>query len=162
MRRRQYLSMVAIAGTGALPGCGFLGDNTYDGAASDYLLTTEEIGSPWSLDTERVLNLQPAGLESGRGIDLSNGEAELSVAVAVLETPADAEEILSDRRTTLRSQGVEPADLDVGGDASVATTGSYTHIISREANVYVEVYGNLALTEARRIAEQQYEKIRDA
>jgi hypothetical protein len=133
----------------------------YHENARTYLLTGDEIGGEWSVNQTREGNLEPIGMESSQAIDLENSNDELTVAVAVFESPTDASSFINDRRNTYESDGYAVNNESLGDEAISTTTGQWTYVDVRAENVVVEVYGDIALSTAKRIGNDQLGKIRN-
>jgi hypothetical protein len=153
--------LLVASGCGQVIGGGPAGPQ-YQGAASDYLLTAEEVGDGWTENVTRDPNINSSRIESGRVIELTNGSAELQITVLVFSSAADSGAFLDEQRRAYNSSGLNATNVSLGDEGIGTTVSTGTFLEARTDNVYVQVIGNVQPKTAEGYVEAQFEKLRVA
>ncbi|WP_424016505.1 hypothetical protein ACOZ4N_11425 [Halorientalis pallida] len=167
-RSRSVAVVGAVAVLLVLAGCsGVPGDATptpdasgYHEPASEYLLTAAEFTN-WEGNGTRAPGATPAGMESGRVLELRNGSSNLQIALLVFESPADARAFLAAQRETYREDGINATNVSVGDRAFGVTSLTETAVNAQQANVYVQVTGTVPLNASEQYARAQLRAVTD-
>lgn len=162
---RTALAAVALAVLLVASGCGQLTGGAsgpeYQGDAGDYLLTTD-VMTGWEENVTRDPGIDSSRIQSGQVIELTNGSAELQLSVLVFPSAAESASFLDEQRTAYADSDLNATNRSLGDGAIEAqvTTGTFLEV--REANVYVQVVGNVRPKAARQFARAQLQKIRES
>lgn len=153
--------LLVVSGCGQVIGGGSSGPQ-YQGEASDYLLTAEEVGDGWTENVTRDPNINSSRVESGRVVELTNGSAELQITVLVFSSAADSSAFLDEQRRAYDSNGLNATNVSLGDEGIGARVSTGTFLEAREDNVYVQVVGNVDPEQAEGYVRAQFEKLRVA
>lgn len=133
----------------------------YHAPASEYLLSADQFAG-WTANGTRSPGGPSSsipGVESGRVLELKNGSASLQIALLVFASPADARSFLRTQRETYRSDGIDTSNVSVGEQAFATTSLTETAVDARQANVYVQVTGNVPLNASTQYARAQLQAV---
>ncbi|RXK46902.1 hypothetical protein [Halorientalis pallida] len=152
--------LLVLAGCSGSPGDGTPSTTEYHEPASESLLSAEQFTN-WEANGTRAPGAAPAGMESGRVLELQNGSANLQIALLVFESPADARAFLAAQRETYEGDGINTTNASVGDRAFATTSLTETAVDAQQSNVYVQVTGAVPLNASQQYARAQLRAVTD-
>ena len=163
MNRRRYLAGAISTGTLALAGCTGFGNDLYEGEASEYILSHNDIGrvlgENFAADS-RVLDNQE-GVDSGEMYEVWRGSLS-GYALIVCESLEDAESWYQSIEADMEEAGGGGDELNIGDEAIYDAVQGARLLGVRLGNIVIQMNGRADFDEMEDLSELQIERIEEA